>query len=132
MQCKKDDLPIYPFLTGGEFLSWIAKLRLSMAKEIHYIMERLELTAHQNCYIADMSFGTKKKFLLASMFIGQADFIILDEPLNGLDNNSQHELLEMLGEKAEYSGIILTTHHEANIDLLHPIRVAILEGNLVE
>lgn len=127
-----DDVPIYPFLTGHEFLSWIAKLRLSTAKEIHRVMERLELIANQNSYIADMSFGTKKKFLLASILLGHADFIILDEPLNGLDKNSQQVLLEMLREKAEYSGIILTTHHEANIDLLHPITVGIVENSLVE
>lgn len=127
-----DDLAIYPFLTGIEFLSWIGRARTSIPDEINEVIDRLELRTHQNISISDMSFGTKKKFLLASALIGKPDFIVLDEPLNGLDKQSQYVLLTMLKEKASSSGIILTTHHDSNIDLLEPIKIQVLENILVE
>lgn len=63
---------------------------------MNQVIERLELQPHLNTRISDMSFGTKKKVLLSSALIGQPDFIILDEPLNGLDKKSQHALLMLL------------------------------------
>lgn len=127
-----DDLEIYPFLTGDEFLSWIAKARFSTPNELNKVIEQLELKIYLNTSIADMSFGTKKKFLLASALIGSPDFIILDEPLNGLDKNSQQVLLSILKEKACNTGIIFSTHHDANIELLSPIKVQILNNKLIE
>tara|TARA_R110002126_G_scaffold71743_1_gene179655 strand:+ start:8060 stop:8695 length:636 start_codon:yes stop_codon:yes gene_type:complete len=127
-----DDLAIYPFLTGKEFLSWIARARTSTPDEINEIIDRLGLNASQNTHIEDMSFGTKKKFLLASALIGQPEFIILDEPFNGLDKDSQYVLLSILKEKSNHSGIILTTHHDSNIDLLEPTKVEILKNKLVD
>ena len=127
-----DDLEIYPFLTGDEFLSWIAKARFSTPNELTKVIDQLELKIHLNTFIADMSFGTKKKFLLASALIGSPDFIILDEPLNGLDKNSQQVLLSILKEKACNTGIIFSTHHDANIESLSPIKVQILNNKLIE
>ncbi|PJD92628.1 MAG: hypothetical protein CK426_03275 [Legionella sp.] len=127
-----DDLAVYPFLTGKELLSWLAKARTDNVDEINQILERLELQPHLNTRIADMSFGTKKKFLLSSALIGQPDFIILDEPLNGLDKKSQQALLMLLQEKALQCGIILTTHHDAHLDLLDPIKVELVGYHLVD
>lgn len=127
-----DDLDIYPFLKGIEFLSWIGRARASTLTEINEIIDKLELGAHQNTCISDMSFGTKKKFLLASALIGKPDFIVLDEPLNGLDKHSQFVLLTLLNEKASSSGIIFTTHHDSHINLLKPIKIQVLEKKLIE
>ena len=127
-----DDLAIYPFLIGKELLSWLAKARTKNSDEIEVLLECLELEQHMNTKIADMSFGTKKKFLLSSALIGQPDFIILDEPLNGLDKKSQHMLLTLLQEKVTHCGILLTTHHDAHLDILNPIKTEVLKQRLVD
>lgn len=127
-----DDLAIYPFLTGNEFLSWIAKARYTTTEELDKVINQFELKSHLNTSIANMSFGTKKKFLLASALIGQPDFIILDEPLNGLDKNSQQVLLSILKDKSCNAGIIFTTHHDVNIELLSPVKVQISNNKLIE
>ena len=127
-----DDLEIYSFLKGVEFLSWIGRARTIALNEINEVVERLELKSHQNTHISEMSFGTKKKFMLASALIGNPDFIVLDEPLNGLDKHSQVVLLTLLNEKSKSSGIILTTHHDSEIDLLKPIKIQVLKNKLIE
>ena len=127
-----DDLAVYPFLSGNEFFSWIAKARSSTINEMNDVIDRLELRVYLNTYIANMSFGTKKKFLLASALVGKPDFIILDEPLNGLDKHSQQVLLTVLKEKSCDSGLIFSTHHDSNIALLDPIRVQISNCKLTD
>ncbi|WP_058533598.1 ABC transporter ATP-binding protein [Legionella saoudiensis] len=125
-----DDLAIYPFLTGSEFLLWLAKARTNNSAEINSLLEQFELEQHAHTKIADMSFGTKKKFLLSSALIGQPDFIILDEPLNGLDKNAQQVLLAILAEKAAHCGILLTTHHDAHLERLNPVKVEVQRQRL--
>lgn len=127
-----DDLAIYPFLTGKELISWLSKIRTKNLEEVNQILERLELQQHLHTKISDMSFGTKKKFLLSSALIGQPDFIILDEPLNGLDKKSQQVVLTLLQEKAAQSGILLTSHHDAHLDMLNPIKIELLGNRLDE
>ena len=127
-----DDLAVYPFLSGNEFFSWMAKARSSTINEMNDVIDRLELRVYLNTYIANMSFGTKKKFLLASALVGKPDFIILDEPLNGLDKHSQQVLLTVLKEKSCDSGLIFSTHHDSNIAVLDPIRVQISNCKLTD
>jgi ABC-2 type transport system ATP-binding protein len=127
-----DDLAIYPFLTGEAFLSWISKARTYHLDEMKQIIERFALQSHLDTRISDMSFGTKKKFLLSTALMGQPDFIILDEPLNGLDKNAQQTLLALLKEKSSHCGIILTTHHDLHLDLLNPIKIEVVEHHLVD
>lgn len=126
-----DDLAIYPFLSGKEFFSWIAKSRSSTINEMNDVINRLELSSYLNTHISDMSFGTKKKFLLATALIGSPDFIILDEPLNGLDKESQQILLSILKEKSSHSGVIFSTHHDSDIALLDPIKMQISDHKLI-
>ncbi len=127
-----DDLAVYPFLTGKELLSWLAKARADNVDEMDQLFERFELQPHLHTRISDMSFGTKKKFLLSSALIGQPDFIILDEPLNGLDKKSQQILLMLLQEKVAHCGILFTTHHDAHLDLLNPIKIEVVGHHLVD
>lgn len=127
-----DDLAVYPFLTGKELLSWLAKARTNKVNEITQMIDQFELQPHLNTRISDMSFGTKKKFLLSSALIGHPNFIILDEPLNGLDKKSQQMLFMLLQEKATYCGIILTTHHDAHLDLLNPVKIEVFGHSLFD
>ncbi|KTD02725.1 MULTISPECIES: ATP-binding cassette domain-containing protein [Fluoribacter] len=127
-----DDLEVYPFLTGREFLNWIAQARAPHGGEIENILECFHLNPHMNTKISNMSFGTKKKFLLATALIGTPDFIILDEPMNGLDQNSQSILLTILEKKSRNSGLILTCHEEDKIAQLHPYKLQLSNQQLTE
>lgn len=127
-----DDLEIYPFLTGKEFINWIAQARSAGNNNIDNIINGFNLKKHLNTKISDMSFGTKKKFLITTAFMGTPDFIILDEPMNGLDQSSQSFFLLILEEKSKKSGIILTCHEENKITVLQPYTIEILNKKLSE
>ena len=127
-----DDLEVYPFLTGLEFIGWIGKARASNNHEMETMITRFQLNQHLNTKISAMSFGTKKKFILATALIGDPDFIILDEPLNGLDQNSQSVLLNTLEEKSKQCGLILTCHEEDKASLLRPKILQLANKQLTE
>ncbi|ASQ47049.1 ABC transporter ATP-binding protein [Legionella clemsonensis] len=127
-----DDLEVYPFLTGQEFINWIAQARTTDSHEIETIITKFQLNKHLNTTISAMSFGTKKKFILATALIGNPNFIILDEPLNGLDLNSQLVLLKILEEKSKQCGLILTCHEEDKVSLLRPLILQLVNKQLNE
>ncbi|KTD35037.1 putative ABC transporter ATP-binding protein AlbC [Legionella nautarum] len=79
-----------------------------------------------------MSFGTKKKFILVTALMGNPDFIILDEPLNGLDQNSQSVLINSLEEKSKQCGLILTCHEEDKVSRLQPKTLQLTNQQLIE
>ncbi|MFC3909046.1 ATP-binding cassette domain-containing protein [Legionella dresdenensis] len=127
-----DDLEIYPFLTGLEFINWIGKARVSNNHEIETIITNFQLNQHLNTKISAMSLGTKKKFILATALMGTPDFIILDEPLNGLDQHSQLVLLNSLKDKAKQCGLILTCHEKDKAYQLQPRTLQLANQQLTE
>lgn len=122
-----DNLDIYPFLTGKAFLNWILQLNTSDRLPINSIVESFKLKQHLETKFSDMSLGTKKKFLVATAFIGTPKFIVLDEPMNGLDDEAQNFLIKLLAERAKYSGIILTSHDEDKVTALQPQKLLIID-----
>ena len=75
------------YLSGEEYLGFVAELRISDREErkrqVMELMEGFELPAKKR--ISEYSKGLRRKVILAQAFMGKPDFLILDEPLNGLD-----------------------------------------------
>lgn len=122
-----DELQIYDFLTGMEFLNWIAKVRLHSDDDLDGLILGFNLQNSVNKSFAEMSLGTKKKFVLISALIGKPKFILFDEPFNGLDPSSQEYLQHNILECSKQSGIIFTHHHIQKLDFkvnVHKIKIA--------
>jgi len=58
-----------------------------------------------------MSYGTKKKFLFVSGIIGKPHYLLLDEPMNGLDHHSENEMYRLLIEHLDNNGICVIVSH---------------------
>ena len=89
-----DIAPIYPFLSGKDFLQFICKIKKS---ELPLdLIKTFNLEKHLNTHFSSMSYGTKKKFLFVSGMIGNPKYLILDEPMNGLDQHSASEMYRLI------------------------------------
>jgi cobalt/nickel transport system ATP-binding protein len=63
-----------------------------------------------------LSGGEKRKVALAGALVTQPDLIVLDEPFEGLDPRSKHELIDLLNHLHDEHGLtIVYTTHEVNI-----------------
>lgn len=106
-----DKALIYPFITGGEFLQFIKKVKkTSDITAAHEAMEAFKLTSLIHMPFSEMSFGTQKKFMITASLIGQPNFILMDEPVNGLDNTAKDYLKSYIELNLQKKIFIITTH----------------------
>ncbi|WP_252898181.1 ATP-binding cassette domain-containing protein [Apilactobacillus ozensis] len=64
--------------------------------QIQDAIKLLNLDALLNRVIYTLSEGQKKKVQILSMLIMSNPILLLDEPFNGLDNHSLHQILKLL------------------------------------
>ena len=107
-------LPFYPEFAQGTFL---------------HLMQELEVEPDRK--FKEMSFGQQKKSLIAASLSLGTDYVLFDEPTNGLDIPSKAQFRSILSKRAdERSTIIISTHQVKDVEnLIDPI--VILSNNAV-
>jgi iron complex transport system ATP-binding protein len=65
--------------------------------------------------VGEMSAGEKRRVMIARALVHRPEMLLLDEPSNALDLSAQHELREILRKVASTTGLIMVTHHLADI-----------------
>lgn len=111
----EDGLPP-EYLTAEEYLGFVGRFRISdrieRKRQVAELLEWFEL--HPKKRIKSYSKGMKRRLILAQAFIGQPDFLILDEPLNGLDPLVIIKLRDRLDAYRAKGGSILYSSHILN------------------
>ena len=80
---------------------------------------------------SNLSGGTKRKVLIATVTASEAEIIFLDEPTTGLDPISRRELWDILRELGKNRFIFLTTHYLEEAEQLADQIGILNEGKLV-
>ena len=99
----------YPRLTGREYLEFCLQARGRPLMDFSRWNQLLELPLDQ--YADEYSAGMRKKLALLALLVQQLDYLILDEPFNGLDLEANLLLKEILKRlRGRGTGILLTSH----------------------
>ena len=69
----------------------------------------------RNRLVGEMSAGEKRRVMIARSLVHRPEMLLLDEPSNALDLSAQQELREILRKVASTTGLIMVTHHLADI-----------------
>ncbi|MFD2717399.1 ATP-binding cassette domain-containing protein [Hymenobacter monticola] len=99
----------YPRLTGREYLEFCLQARGRPIADFAGWNRLLELPLDQ--FADEYSAGMRKKLALLALLVQNFDYLILDEPFNGLDleaNLLLKEILKRLRDRG--TGILLTSH----------------------
>ncbi len=81
------------------------------------LLEEFDIPANNK--LADMSYGQKKKFIIAFGLATQARLIIMDEPTNGLDIPSKAQFRKIMASVlTDDCCIIISTHQVRDLDNL--------------
>lgn len=107
-----------PDLTGMENLKLLASIQKKITEEnILKIVEQLNLKNDINKKYKTYSLGTKQKLGIAQVLMENPDVIILDEPLNGIENETANKIRKiLLNEKKEGKLIIIASHIKDDFD----------------
>ena len=127
-----DEPLLYDKLSPLEYLEFIAGLWRVEPKTARAradeLLETLGLWPHRHERCEGFSRGMKQKTVLAGALIHKPQFLLLDEPLTGLDAAASRLVKELLrAETAKGAAIILTTHILEVAERL-ATRIGILSG----
>jgi len=109
-----------PDLSGFENLKLLASIQNKVTeKEILSSMEKVNISKEANKKYSKYSLGTKQKLGIAQVLMENPEILILDEPFNGIENETVKKLRKvLLEEKKKGKIIILATHIKDDIETL--------------
>nr|WP_312580069.1 ATP-binding cassette domain-containing protein [Sedimentibacter sp.] len=123
-------LPQYSAIKNLSILASINN-RISIS-EIKNFLIKLGLNPNDNRSIKKYSLGMKQKVGIVQALMENPEIIILDEPMNGLDESSVEIVRNILFDlKRENKTIIITSHNKDDIELLSDYIYKIDKGCLV-
>ena len=106
--------PLHLDLTVEEYLDYSARLRYiphkEISKAISEVVERCGISHFKKRLIRNLSGGYQQRVGIAQAIIHNPDFVVLDEPTNGLDPNQIVEIRDLIKEIAQERTVILSTH----------------------
>lgn len=106
--------------SGYKNLEYLASIKNMIGeKEIKESMERVGLNPNSKKKVGKYSLGMRQRLGIAQAIMENPDILILDEPMNGLDNQGVEDVREiLLNLKDEGKSIILASHNKEDIEVL--------------
>jgi len=130
-----ENAPAYPDMTVVGFLGFIAGMRGlsgdSKRRRIEEILERCFLTEVRFQTINTLSKGFKQRVCFAQSILHDPEYLIMDEPTDGLDPNQKYEIRAMIREMARDKTIILSTHILEEVEEVCTRVIIIAKGQIV-
>lgn len=134
---------LYPKKKTLEQLIYLGELRGFNKKYIKedalYWFKRLGIEEYKDKKLETLSKGNQQKVQLASVFLGNPEIIILDEPFSGLDPINSQILKDIILEIIDEEKILIFSSHQMNyveefceeIALIHEGEI-VLSGDLAK
>lgn len=109
-----------PRYSGLKNLKYLASIRGKVKEdEIRKYIELVGLNPDNKKHVGNYSLGMKQRLGIAQALMENPDILILDEPMNALDNNGVEDMRKVLLEMKEKGKlIIIASHVRDDIDIL--------------
>ena len=122
-----------PYYSGIKNLEYLASLKKKIGKqEIKDVLVKVGLGGEEKKLVAKYSLGMKQRLGIAQAIMEDPEFLILDEPMNGLDKEGIAEVRRLLLEMKEAGKtMIITSHNEEDIKVLCDKVIEMDKGKLV-
>lgn len=110
-------LPAYSGYKNLEFLYCINHKKNKV--KIMHTMEQVGLDPHLKRHVGKYSLGMRQRLGIAQAIMEDPDILILDEPMNGLDNQGVEDIRALLLDlKEQGKTILIASHNREDIDIL--------------
>lgn len=123
-----------PQYTGLQNLKILADLQGGISYgELEELLEKVGLKDCTKKKFGAYSLGMKQRLGIAAAIMGKPDIIILDEPINAIDENGVEEIRQLiLGLRSEDRIIIIACHDQAEMELLADEVIVMENGEVIE
>lgn len=127
----------YEYLTGSEFLRFYGELSTRMKaadlrERIDRLLRRVGLEHAKDRQLRGYSKGMLQRVGIAQALVHEPEFIILDEPMTGLDPDGRFEVAEIIRETAKAgTAVFFSSHHLPDAEKLCDRLVILKLGNLL-
>ena len=127
-----DEPLLYDRLSPLEYLAFVGGLwgveAARAQTRAEELLDTLGLWPHRNERCEGFSRGMKQKTVLAGALIHDPKFLLLDEPLTGLDAASARLVKDLLRQHVEGGAAIILTTHILEVAERLATRIGILSG----
>lgn len=127
--------PLHPDLSVEEYLKHCCNMRLmpsrQVAPAVKRVMERCGISHFGKRLIRNLSGGYQQRVGIAQAIVHEPEFVVLDEPTNGLDPNQILEVRRLIKEIARERTVVLSTHILSEIQATCDYIRMIEQGSLV-
>ena len=98
---------------------------------VHAALEAVEMTSLANRQIGELSGGQQQRTFLARALAQEAELVLMDEPLNGLDLPSQESILALLEKLRLQKITVMVATHDLGQAARYFERVLLLNRRLI-
>jgi ABC-2 type transport system ATP-binding protein len=110
-----DDSLLFDYLTGAEYLEFIARLyglsRSSAKSRGSELLQLFELQENPRKLIGEYSKGMRKRLALAAALIHRPRLFLMDEPFEGVDAVGARLMKDILLEQVKRGATVFLTSH---------------------
>lgn len=133
-RCLIENPQFLPYKTGFQNLKLLADiLKLIDEKEIEETLKKVNLYNEKDKLYHKYSLGMKQKLGIAQVLMENPHVIILDEPFNGIEEETAKKLRNVLiEEKNKGKIIIIASHIKEDIDILVDVLYKVDNNNITQ
>ncbi len=110
---------------------WLRPPSLADRDAVGRALEQVALTDRRSSAIGELSFGQQQRVFFARALAQQGEIILLDEPMNGVDSQTQDLFVDLLGSFHAQGKTIVMATHDLNMAACICDTLCILNGGLV-
>jgi ABC-2 type transport system ATP-binding protein len=127
---------VYDKLTGAEFLRFVAALYGqdgdAVERRITELLDVFELVRWKDELVEAYSHGMRQKLIISSALIHRPQYIVVDEPMVGLDPKAARLLKDIFRQFVGRGGTVLMSTHTLEVAEAMCDRIAIMQhGKIV-
>lgn len=115
-----ETIEFIPYMSAYQNLADIAAMRGNLSKtQIKEVLEMVGLGNVEGKHVSKFSMGMRQRLAIAQAVMESPKLLILDEPMNGMDEKGVEEMRRLiLARKAAGTTIILSSHNIEDIRIL--------------
>jgi ABC-2 type transport system ATP-binding protein len=100
-------------------------------KEVDHVLSLVQATGFAKQFPETLSFGQRKRIMMAQSLIGKPELILMDEPTSGLDPVAATEVRHLLRELGDEYSVIISSHNLSEIEDICSDIAILNKGKLV-